>query len=364
MTFANVTKSKVTADEPKNIPVQEPINNLSWIMRQLQDKSFNKLIEEEKRRAFEDEVDLNVQPGLKVKLVSWIRFHRIYQSGRMCVRYLRSPAGPVILVMRPGEIVEEGISRDIQTMQGEQNAPEIIKQLLEPFISLEKTSAYAVMFCDGVNWGLVDCLNPKASETLTKPPSAISSVAERQSQQDGRQPEQLAEPQFPEQHAEENSVERATSDPRQIIPTKEPLISEEFSSFSPSGPAKISPRSEANPTDVISNDQFILPDDFPQSDTKRNLPDLVDPQFVKNPSTLADPGLDVFSNFGDSSTIGTSVGAEKTPRQETEENEPTTPPEATPPDFPANHLENCSQSNRSIDIENHERVVEGELFLN
>ena len=138
------------------------------------------------------------------------------------------------------------------------------------------------------------------------------------------QPEQPVEPEFPERHAEEDSVEgfQFLERKRQIVPSEAPLISEEFSSFSPSGPANISSRSKANATDVIS--ESILPqsdtelDELPKEDSnavsKRNLPDLVDPQLVKN----------------------------RTPQQEMEENNSATPPEATPSNFPANHFENCS----------------------
>ena len=138
------------------------------------------------------------------------------------------------------------------------------------------------------------------------------------------QPEQPVEPEFPERHAEEDSVEgfQFLERKRQMVPSEAPLISEEFSSFSPSGPANISSRSKANATDVIS--ESILPqsdtelDELPKEDSnavsKRNLPDLVDPQLVKN----------------------------RTPQQEMEENNSATPPEATPSNFPANHFENCS----------------------
>ena len=138
------------------------------------------------------------------------------------------------------------------------------------------------------------------------------------------QPEQPVEPEFPERHAEEDSVEgfQFLERKRQMVPSEAPLISEEFSSFSPSGPANISSRSKAKATDVIS--ESILPqsdtklDELPKEDSnavsKRNLPDLVDPQLVKN----------------------------RTPQQEMEENNSATPPEATPSNFPANHFENCS----------------------
>ena len=236
------------------VPAHDPFNKMSRIMRQLQHGRYDMLIEEEKRRAFDDEVDLNVQPGQTLQLVSWIRFHRIYQSGRMRVRYLSSRAGSVILVMRPGEIVAVGNSRDIQTMQGEQNAPEIVKQLLEPsFISPENTSTYAVLICDGVKWELVGNIFLKASETSTPPPS---SVVEAKPQQVAEQPVKPPEFCIEGQYEEEESAERF----------------------------------------------------------------------------LAESGLEFFSNFGDSSTLGNSIRSGKTP--------------------PAKSVENCSQSNRSIDIDN------------
>ena len=115
--------------------------------------------------------------------------------------------------------------------------------------------------------------------------SKVKCQVDPESQQVERQPEQPAEPEFPERLA------------------------------------NISSRSEANPTNVIL--KSILPqsdtelDELPKEDSngvsKRNLPDLDDPQLVKN----------------------------RTPQQEMVENSSATPPEATTSNFFANHFENC-----------------------
>ena len=166
--FANVTKSKVTAEE--TVKTQEPVNKMAWIMHQLRGERFDILVEEEKSRAVDDRVDLNVQKGQTLQLVSWNRFHKIYQSGRIHIRFLSRRAGHVILVVRPDEIVDN--SRDIQTMKGDVNAPEIAKKLLQQFISPEESSRYAVLFCDGVKWELMDFLatdqQPKEDSNVNK----------------------------------------------------------------------------------------------------------------------------------------------------------------------------------------------------
>ena len=334
-------QSSPNAEASKKIVPPTKTSPLSKIRQLLKDERVNlqKLVEEEKRRAFDDEVDLNVQEGQTVKLVAWIRFHRIYQSGRMQIRYLSRRASHVILVMRPDEIVSADISRDIQTMKKDENAPEIVKKLLEPFISPEESSRYAVLLCDGLKWELVSCLTLKAPETPTT-----------------AEPQQPVEPEFPEppKVIEEESIPRPEVDTEEIFkviqlkrkeveeklgkikqyvnhlasgaiskhPATTELVSEELSSFSPSGPAGISSQSEANPTDVIPEDQSHLLCDLPPSEcheqTKEesNLPELVSPSLNRSAERLdkmfsrliqnsGDPGLGLFSNFGVSSALGT-----------------------------------------------------------
>ena len=197
---------------------QHPVVKTSSSIRKLlQDKRFDfpKLIKEEKGRAFDDDVDLNVPLHCKtVKLVAWIRFHRIYQTGRMHVRYFSHQAGPVILVMRPNEIVAAEKSRDIETMKGDQNAPEIVKKLIDPFISPDESSQYAVLFCDGNKWELMmDRLAYETLQTPTPPPPAKSSAAEPKSQLVLRH---SVEPEVREQteaFTEEQHEEKATHRP-------------------------------------------------------------------------------------------------------------------------------------------------------
>ena len=290
---------------------------------------------EEKTRAFDDEVDLNVREGQAVQLVSWIRFHRIYQSGSMHVRYLSRRACHIILVMPPDNIVVTDTSCDIQTMSGNENAPEIVKQLLEPFISPEESSRYVVLFCDGLKWELLRSLALDAQETPTTQLPANDFVAGPESLEvkHEKSPEQTFEPKVPEplevteeQHKEEciishvvqpadisNVVEHQRKEVKEklsrikdklyymiygnihhtktnyrtvalpIALTEPSLISHELSS-----PASISSRNEACPTHVISYDDNILP----QCDTQPDKQSIEEsdgnkwnPSYILSPST-------------------------------------------------------------------------------
>ncbi|KAI9561732.1 hypothetical protein GHT06_012693 [Daphnia sinensis] len=178
MRLAN--KSRVSPAEDNVPPPQEPIaktSSLSKMRKLLNDERFqlHKLMTEEKTRAFDEEVDLTVRQGQTVQLVAWIRFHRIYHAGRIHIRFLSRRAGPVILVMRPTEIVAADITCDIQDMKGNDNSPEIVKELLDPCISPDETSRYAFLLCDGVKWELVGCLTLKAPDS-PNPPAAPASV--------------------------------------------------------------------------------------------------------------------------------------------------------------------------------------------
>ncbi len=75
-------------------------DGMSKMRKLLQDERFQlqKLMNEEKMRAFDDEVDLAIRSGQTVQLVAWIRFHSVYHSGKMHIRYLSRRSGPVILV--------------------------------------------------------------------------------------------------------------------------------------------------------------------------------------------------------------------------------------------------------------------------
>ena len=174
------TKSKVTEDNAA--PARpEPVtktSSLSKMRKLLSDERFQlqKLMTEEKMRAFDEEVELTVRQGQTVQLVAWIRFHRIYHAGRIHIRFLSRRAGPVILVMRPTEIVAADITCDIQDMKANENSPEIVKELLDPCISPEETSRYAFLLCDGVKWELVGCLSLKASNDAPNPISTAPPV--------------------------------------------------------------------------------------------------------------------------------------------------------------------------------------------
>ena len=183
-----VTNPLLRPMERKMSPTQSDAipktTSMSKMRRLLQDERFQlkKLMTEEKTRAFDEEVDLVIRQGQTVQLVAWIRFHRIYHAGRMHIRFLSRRAGPVILVMRPTEIVAADITCDIQTMDGDPDAPEIVKELLDPFISPEETSRYAFLLCDGVKWELVGCLtlkvpgSPPSSEPSGQLPPEAKSV--------------------------------------------------------------------------------------------------------------------------------------------------------------------------------------------
>ena len=154
-----------------------PLNAMSKMRRLLSDERFQlqNLMMQEKARAFDEDIDLTVRQGQTVQLIAWIRFHRIYQAGQMHIRFLSRRAGPVILVMRPSEIVAADITCDIQDMQGKGNAPEIVKELLDPFVAPEETSRYAFLLCDGVKWELVGCLAHRSpSDAPSKPRETIT----------------------------------------------------------------------------------------------------------------------------------------------------------------------------------------------
>lgn len=455
MRLANVPKAKVQkmAEGAAQVPApaQEPIaktSSLSKMRKLLQDERFNlpKLMTEEKTRAFDEEVDLNVPQGQTVQLVAWIRFHRIYHADRMHIRFLSRRAGPVILVMRPNEIVAADITCDIQAMQGDQNAPEIVKELLDPCISPEETSRYAFLLCDGVKWELVGCLTLKTPDTPTPPP--VKSPVAEITPQVVRQPppKQLVEralPDEPEVRIEEelqqatdvtplskltpspppplqpmvdpasaqrfNAMEqkrkeleerlieikqklnvpqpkrlsgnikpvknkhRTTSAQRATPPAEQPLNSEEVQllpvpAVSANTPAERTVRRRREPdTTYLIPDQCILPDDLPRSDSdlsnseqpvagpsanKHNLPDLVCPQMVKEPSISMYPaaeklamfsrliqsggdpsaGHGKYSNFNDSPILGSVLGRSlKQSKPKSKRAPPVPPPPVVPP---------------------------------
>ncbi|XP_057376259.1 uncharacterized protein LOC130697376 isoform X2 [Daphnia carinata] len=185
MRLAN--KSRTLPTEENVTPPQEPIaktSSLSKMRKLLNDERFQlqKLMTDEKTRAFDEEVDLTVRQGQTVQLVAWIRFHRIYHAGRIHIRFLSRRAGPVILVMRPTEIVAADITCDIQDMKGNDNSPEIVKELLDPCISPDETSRYAFLLCDGVKWELVGCLTLKAPDSPNPPAAPASSDTEQSSE--------------------------------------------------------------------------------------------------------------------------------------------------------------------------------------
>ena len=170
--------------------------------RLIQDDRFqlHKLIAQEKSRIFDEEIDLTIRSVEAVELVAWIRFHRIYHSGRMHIRVLMRRTGPVILVMRPKELLAEDITTDIQDMRHDADAPVVVQELLDPCISAEETSRYALLHCDGVKWELIGCLSlnatiPQPQQQQPKPPMprlvpidplaivSQSSSADRQQQQ-------------------------------------------------------------------------------------------------------------------------------------------------------------------------------------
>ena len=169
--FTKVTLSKKKVTK-KTVIIRAPVNTSSKMRKLLQAERFNfqKLITEEKRRTFDDDVDLNIPEGQTLQFVAWIRFHTIYQSGRIHIRFLCRRTGPVILVMRPNEIVAADMGCDIQSMKGDRNAPNIVQILLEPFISPEQSSQFAFLLCDGSKWELVGWITPLVPKTPTLQP--------------------------------------------------------------------------------------------------------------------------------------------------------------------------------------------------
>jgi len=73
----------------------------SKMQKLLQDDRFQlqKLMNEEKKRTFDDEIDLTIRSGQTAQLVAWMRFHSVYHSGKMHIRYLSRRSGSVILVI-------------------------------------------------------------------------------------------------------------------------------------------------------------------------------------------------------------------------------------------------------------------------
>ena len=195
-------------------------SSLSQIFKLAHDERINlqKLLEDEKFRAFNEEVDLKILQSTKVQLVAWIRFHTIYQSGRMHVRFLKNQSGPIILLIYPNEIATvDSRTCDIQKMQGEKNAPEMVKKLLQPNVSPEDSSLFAALLCDGVKWELVGLISFEVTEKHRTPPPAISSVVKpkfyEKRQQSTKQSVVQEFPKLPEfcidDQREEEAIEKA-----------------------------------------------------------------------------------------------------------------------------------------------------------
>ena len=229
--------AKQTSD--KVLPVSKAPDGMSKMRKLLQDERFQlqTLMTQEKMRAFDDEVDLTVRSGQTVQLVAWIRFHSVYQSGKMHIRFLSRRAGPVILVrvvlkisfsssghrsltilvfffqvMRPTEIVAADITCDIQDMRDKPNVPEIVKELLDPCISPEETCRYAFLLCDGVKWELVGCLSLKAST----PAPAIQPAPANATKPRGRHAAKATEP-------KKSTVEKVMPDAPEVVLEEQPL---------------------------------------------------------------------------------------------------------------------------------------------
>ena len=117
-------------------------------------------------------MDLVVRNGQTVQVVAWIRFHRIYHAEKMHIRILSRKSGPLILVMRPHEILAADITTDIQNMRDDPSVPHIVKELLDPFVSPSETTRYAFLLCDGIKWELVGCLSMNAP-VIKKPESTL-----------------------------------------------------------------------------------------------------------------------------------------------------------------------------------------------
>jgi len=62
------------------------------ISKLLQDRDIQqqlpKLIEDEKMRSPDDDLNLTIQPGQTIQLVSWTRFHSLYHSEKIRIRFL------------------------------------------------------------------------------------------------------------------------------------------------------------------------------------------------------------------------------------------------------------------------------------
>jgi len=96
----------------ENCAHREALNNKSVVggmfkmEKFLQDEKFlnlelPNLIEEEKKRTSDGDIDLTIRPSgyQKVQLVSWIRFRSLYHSGKIQIRVLsRNEGSPMMLV--------------------------------------------------------------------------------------------------------------------------------------------------------------------------------------------------------------------------------------------------------------------------
>ncbi len=89
-------------------------SSITKMARLVQGQRFCQMILQEKRRIFDEDLDLTIRSGESVELVAWIRFHRIYHAGKMHIRVLMRRTGPMILVMRPNQVVAQDITTDIQ----------------------------------------------------------------------------------------------------------------------------------------------------------------------------------------------------------------------------------------------------------
>lgn len=127
-------------------------------------KKEKRLLDQEKALAADQEIDLTIVRAGTLRLVDWIRFHRIYHAGGIQIRYKKvcrsknSEAG-YILILTPSSVdqSEDGCI-DIQSINGE--CPDIIKKLLEPHILPPRRATnqhrFVLLQCNGKRWELVD----------------------------------------------------------------------------------------------------------------------------------------------------------------------------------------------------------------
>jgi len=144
---------------------EEGPDYLSIVEQLRRDKKKEKrLLDQEKALAADQEIDLTIVRAGTLRLVDWIRFHRIYHAGGIQIRYKKvcrsknSEAGYILILTSSSVDQSEDGCVDIQSINGE--CPDIVKKLLEPHILPPRRATnqhrFVLLQCNGKRWELVD----------------------------------------------------------------------------------------------------------------------------------------------------------------------------------------------------------------